>query len=402
MTYSVIGLLAVIIHAIINYDILRNPEAKLMPGMRNYRRFLICELAFLATDALWGVFYEYGLSAALYADTVFFFIVMGLCVLLWTTYVVYYLERKDHRFGVAVTHTGRLFFGFQLVLLGVNAFVPILFSVGENGEYCPGPFRYLDFGLQMLMFLLASVYTLHVSVKSEGTVKHRHRTIGLFGLAMILAISAQIWFPLLPLYSIGYLLGGCVLHTFVVEDEKNAYLHQLEAAQDREAKHRQALGETLRLAYTDSLTGVKSKRAWLEAEERIDGRIGGGTCTSFGIAVFDLNDLKKVNDTLGHDAGDAYIVSACKLICDVFRHSPVYRIGGDEFAAILEGRDQVNGDALMTEFDRRIEEYRRGERRVVVASGLAAYTHGDSFGDVFHRADKAMFERKRVLKGLGA
>jgi GGDEF domain-containing protein len=53
--------------------------------------------------------------------------------------------------------------------------------------------------------------------------------------------------------------------------------------------------------------------------------------------MFDLNDLKHINDRYGHERGDEYIVNCCRLICQVFKHSPVFRIGGDEFVALLRG-----------------------------------------------------------------
>lgn len=68
-----------------------------------------------------------------------------------------------------------------------------------------------------------------------------------------------------------------------------------------------------------------------------------------------MNDLKKVNDFYGHDAGDRHILSAKKLICDVFKHSPVYRIGGDEFTVILTGTDYENGIELLQAFDRQVK-----------------------------------------------
>lgn len=58
--------------------------------------------------------------------------------------------------------------------------------------------------------------------------------------------------------------------------------------------------------------------------------------------VFDINNLKIINDTLGHDFGDILIIDSCKLICKVFKRSPVYRIGGDEFVVILEMMTLIN------------------------------------------------------------
>ena len=113
------------------------------------------------------------------------------------------------------------------------------------------------------------------------------------------------------------------------------------------------------------------------------------------------NGLKTVNDTKGHEAGDRYIQDSCHIICDTFKHSPVYRIGGDEFVAILRGEDYENRHILMGIFNQIIEKnLKNGE--VVIASGLEEYhfDEDDSLTKVFERADKKMYERKHLLKEM--
>ena len=57
----------------------------------------------------------------------------------------------------------------------------------------------------------------------------------------------------------------------------------------------------------------------------------------FAITILDVNDLKKVNDNEGHKAGDQFIRDACRIICTTFKRSPVFRVGGDEFAVLSQG-----------------------------------------------------------------
>ncbi|MBQ9358968.1 MAG: GGDEF domain-containing protein, partial [Abditibacteriota bacterium] len=99
------------------------------------------------------------------------------------------------------------------------------------------------------------------------------------------------------------------------------------------------LGVFQNIAYTDPLTGVKSKQAYKEKEKEMDAAIGRGTAPDFGLLVCDANGLKHVNDTQGHKAGDEYIIAATRMICGLFVHSPVYRTGGDEFVVYLQGYD---------------------------------------------------------------
>lgn len=188
-------------------------------------------------------------------------------------------------------------------------------------------------------------------------------------------------------------------HAFVIEGEKNKYLHELEETLQREQEQEQQLGSARQLAYTDPMTGVKSKHAYLEATTRIDKGIADGSLTEFGVIVFDLNGLKRINDTLGHEVGDRYIKEGCSLICGKFCHSPVFRIGGDEFVVLLEGSDYVNRKSLLESFDSVIDENQR-QGRVVVSTGIDIFEPGkDScYSDVFERADKKMYERKCRLK----
>ena len=129
--------------------------------------------------------------------------------------------------------------------------------------------------------------------------------------------------------------------------------------------------------------------------------MGEEAMAEYGVVVFDLNGLKQINDTQGHDAGDEYLKKACGIICDNYKHSPVYRIGGDEFVAILQGNDFVNREKIKKHFDDCIEDNIQ-DGKVIVASGMAVFDPGldESYTDVFIRADKRMYERKQVLKKL--
>ena len=71
--------------------------------------------------------------------------------------------------------------------------------------------------------------------------------------------------------------------------------------------------------------------------------------------MIDLNFLKVINDTYGHECGNAAIKRLCKLVCKIFAHSPVFRIGGDEFAVILRGSDYENIEKLVAEFNESTE-----------------------------------------------
>ena len=156
-------------------------------------------------------------------------------------------------------------------------------------------------------------------------------------------------------------------------------------------------------AYQDGLTGVKSKQAFINAEAALDQQLAEGKVSKLALVVCDVNGLKIINDTKGHKAGDEYIRQACKMVCDIFSHSPVYRVGGDEFAVILTGRDYESREVLMYRLHNRSAAHIATEE-AVVSGGLAEYDpNGDqSIREVFERADATMYKEKMLLKSLGA
>ena len=152
------------------------------------------------------------------------------------------------------------------------------------------------------------------------------------------------------------------------------------------------------LANHDALTGVRNKTAYCSEISQI-------ADTKVGLAVVDLNCLKKFNDTYGHDKGDLAIRNLCAMICEVFSHSPVFRIGGDEFVVILRGRDYDRYDELAGRFNSELEVLANDSalepwEKVSAALGAAFRKEGEDMESLFKRADKAMYERKQEMKSV--
>lgn len=168
----------------------------------------------------------------------------------------------------------------------------------------------------------------------------------------------------------------------------------------KENEHIQALNMANEMARRDSLTGTRNKTAYTEYEKELQAQIDAGDDMTFGIVICDLNDLKLINDTQGHKAGDAYIKDACKLICRLFSHSPVFRVGGDEFVIVLKDQDYADREMLFAALTRQVEENIRIDQGPVIASGFAQFQNGidHKVEDVFQRADERMYEDKNNLK----
>lgn len=400
MSYSSVGLMAAAVLIIINHDIiLKKKDEVFSPARKAYRRFLYAILLYFLTDILWGFLEQAQLVTWLIVDTTIYFVSMTMAIFFWTRYVVAYLGELEDETKNVLNYSGIGLFAFGVIVVIINFFEPILFWFEADGTYHVGTARYLILAIQLLMFLLSTNYALLGSTRSSEEVKDRHRAIGFFSLAMAAFVILQTLFPLYPLYSVGLMLGTCLVHTFIIGGEKAQYMQELEESLERERQQREELGSTRRLAFTDPLTHVKSKLAYLQFDEEVDKRLEHGDLSEFAVAVFDLNDLKHINDTMGHEVGDEYIVAACRMICNHFKHSPVFRIGGDEFSAFLEGADYQNREQIKEAFARQIEE-NFVNNGVVVAMGVADYMPAQDFSHqaVFVRADRLMYDNKQKLK----
>lgn len=399
MTYTSAALLAMIVHLIINYHVFKNTFYKKNTKVgSSYRGLAMSMLGFYIFDAFWGVLYDAHLITLVFIDTVLYFVAMAATVFHLTRYAVSYLRVQNVRIR-ALHYTGWVFTGFMAVSLVLNFFMPVMFWFDEAGNYHAGNFRYVALAMQVLLFMSVAVLVLATAFREDRSSRRHHLAIGMFAVTMTIMVILQVSFPLQPMYSIGCLLGSCIIHTFVVEDMREDRRLELEEMVRREEQKEKELDSARQLAYTDPLTGVKSSHAYIEMEKEMDQRIAHGDLKELGVVVFDLNDLKKTNDTRGHEAGDQLIQTACRMICRRFKHSPVYRIGGDEFVAVLEGEDYRNRKTLISEFEE-IVELNQKAGKVVVASGLATFRPGidNSYRKVFERADHRMYECKSKLK----
>ena len=388
MAYSIVGLLAIVIHLIINIGVFIDMKnGRKFRGEMIYFFFLLSAIIFHITDAIWGFIYDAKLVTALKIDTSIYMIAMASSILLWAYFVFYYVGLNKTEKKVIITLTFSIF-AFQILTVIVNFFYPVLFSVSADCEYKAEAFRYANLSLQILTYLLVSTYMFLSARKQKGSDKRRHLSIASFGIFMIIAITLQVFFPLLPMYSLGYLLGICALHAFVFRDLLTVREEDLSVAKQQ--------------VLIDPLTGVYSKHAYIDAEEEIEQKINDNSMGNFAMVVFDLNDLKMVNDTYGHEAGDNYLRDSTKLIREFYKDIPIYRVGGDEFVAILLDKDYEKKDSLFKSFNEKIEQNLKNKDRLVISSGISTYKSGvdTTILKVFTRADQRMYDRKQKLKEL--
>ena len=232
MYYSAIGVLAILILFIVNWDVLHKSQVYDKPAWIVYRRFLFAVVAYYVTDVLWGVLEYKKLSTALFVDTTVYFMAMAVGLSFWAEYTVAYLNEKNNTFGKALVYSGRIAAALIICLNIANIFAPVLFTVDSKSVYTAMPLRYVVLASQILLLLIISFHSLtsmfHTGFRAKKN--RRFRILASFGLIMALCLFIQLWFPYLPIYSIAYMLGTCLLHAFVANDEKEEYERELQEA----------------------------------------------------------------------------------------------------------------------------------------------------------------------------
>lgn len=233
--------------------------------------------------------------------------------------------------------------------------------------------------------------------------------IGAFLVVLALAILYTFWVthrivtPLKKLTAAAANISVGVQNVNLVIDSKDEIGVLARVLNDTYAKILEYSAYINALAYRDSLTGIKNSTAYTEAIEELNKEINLGN-PSFGVIVADINNLKKTNDTYGHDIGNELIVHSARILTDTFKTSSVYRIGGDEFVVVLKGKDLERYHALIEKMDTAFSaDYIAVNDETVpvsIARGVSVFDPliDRVYTDVFAKADHAMYMNKQDMK----
>lgn len=223
--------------------------------------------------------------------------------------------------------------------------------------------------------------------------------------------SSNRFFVFLPLheseFSTGYMVFGDDMEKIKNSQLLRRYAERLNIIFSRfyQRLRLDALNQRLlQMTETDALTHVKNRTAFVSRQGTLQSKMQSDPKPTFAMIVFDINNLKTINDRLGHEAGDEYIVNSCRLICKTFKKSAVYRIGGDEFVVVLENDDYENREILLYEMQQEMRSLQASSlpiyEKLSIACGMADYCPETDFNisDVFHRADETMYRNKAEMK----
>lgn len=251
------------------------------------------------------------------------------------------------------------------------------------------------------ILLLISMITLIYISFSEMINGKKMIKLFFLGCIVLCAFSMKnlfnFYFTKIPgLNAEGYLQFGILLFILLLSASLGQYIIEIFNDQTRNKIYK-------KMAYTDILTGLKNRTSYEEKISEVNRNLGLNKNAS--VIIFDLNNLKLINDSFGHDEGDHLIYNSANLINDCFNGiGQAYRIGGDEFAVIItEFEESVVSDRIVT-FEKNINDYncQNNKQEINIAYGMSAFdqNHDSDFRPVILRADEAMYSCKRLQKQI--
>ena len=284
------------------------------PVDRAYRRLLLWCVFFCLQDTAWGLAaMPYVKSdTALFISSSVFHISSAVTANFWLYFVLTYLQGEIKRPQI-IRGLGFLVLAFQVFLVARNVFTPTVFTITPDHQYKTEAFREVAFLNQYAFYVVTGILTTFALFRSSSDKRKKYSAVLMFVMAPLLTGVFQLLYPDAPFYSVGTFIGCIIVHIFVVAQERNERL--------------------VVEAEVDSLTGVYNRNAYEQNYRQMKDSPIPDNMIFFSI---DINGLKEVNDTLGHNAGDELIKGASECILKAFAGSgKVYRVGGDEFIVQL-------------------------------------------------------------------
>ena len=247
---------------------------------------------------------------------------------------------------------------------------------------------------------MMALYLIVILTRNGWKNKERHTVLVIGMLIMVLFAASDIIRFNLQLYLGGFEGGYFTNYTYV-----GIFIFVLSLIVDFIRRtginlYTTVQNETLeKMAYTDALTGLLNRRRLEEIYDEIDKKQ-----SDYAVIALDLNDLKKVNDTLGHEAGDLYLREFSSVLTQAFAESgDVIRTGGDEFLVIVKNPAEVDVSAKIEEMKRLIANLNQchANWNMSTAYGICYGSEEDikTVREADRVADARMYEKKHEMKG---
>lgn len=314
---------AVVLAIILIHDIVQNKAAS--KTTKGFRRLVMWVVLFCLQDTFWGITAgELVMSKnLLMISSTIFHTSTVLTTFVWLSFILYYLDDRV-KYKKIFLGLDVVVVAFQIILLVINIFTPTIFYVAKDGTYATAFFRPLAFANQYMVYLIICMVALFFSFIEKDENRKKYLTVFVFALAPVLSGVFQFLYPDGPFYSVGYFLGCFLVHIFIVTKDRDEMLKE---------QHEIRIAEQILISNTDELTGLLNRHAYESDLRKIKEE---GLLENLIYVSADVNGLKIVNDTFGHAAGDELLLGAAECLKRCFGiYGKVYRIGGDEFVAII-------------------------------------------------------------------
>ncbi|MBO4509287.1 MAG: GGDEF domain-containing protein [Spirochaetaceae bacterium] len=281
---------------------------------------------------------------------------------------------------------------FHAVLEVAMAPFKLIFFITEEGYFSRGDFYWIYLLFCGISFIFIIFVFFHLARKAKEK-----------SLVTLLLIAATFLAGQIPSIVSDHIYTGyfsicitAVLLYIFTQDLMRSQLIEIIGQEQEKSTH-------------DSLTGVANRELYERKAKQINENIKADPqAMHFAICECDLNNLKIINDTYGHESGDFYIKACCKTICNIFKHSPVFRTGGDEFVIILQNEDYERCDEIKKEINDFVlsEVKKEGSvlEKISFAAGFSKFNSKTdrTVGDVLNRADFEMYIHKKTVKASAA
>lgn len=259
------------------------------------------------------------------------------------------------------------------VFVVLSFILPIQYVAGRGTCYSYGPLIFAGYGIFMVYCITCMV--LAVTKRNSLDLKVRLAVLPT-AVLMFIMIAVQAVIPELLMTGAGVTIV-CIGLFVTVNDPVGAYKEQ---------------------AYWDEATGAKNKNGFQKQLAYMEKKYAGKKI-SVGFIIGDMNGLKVINDNYGHAEGDKLIKAAAAALLDNLSSAyGVYRIGGDEFAAIYIS---PNDDIVKDEIEKvrsACSEYKDSPILLSIAMGYASGEYSAEYMDIYNKADELMYSDKQEIK----
>ncbi|WP_162300595.1 GGDEF domain-containing protein [Anaerosacchariphilus polymeriproducens] len=276
-------------------------------------------------------------------------------------------------------------------ILTATVFILAIFRIAD--------FKETLFLIHFSMGISFVVMTCGIIMKMR-TFDREQRRLGKFHLICLFVMCLSLGF-----YFLDYYLGDKQMSTFIIAPVAMLTI-LLTNMKIRNTLWLARVGKEAeqieKIAYHDVLTNLENRAAYTKKVNSIPKE----EYAKYGIVMMDLNNLKGFNDVYGHSMGDYYIIICSEIMYDIFdSYGSIYRIGGDEFCALIKDCDMATYNVLGMEVKKKLEKLKvpNTQMQMGISIGYAKFDSDidKNLFDTMNRADELMYDNKQKLKVNG-